>query len=114
MALLVAVNDPTTGQVVRAQLYNHAVLWKDADIVLAHFARYMGKYPVAVGQLNAEHCVGQSFDYSALDLDDTVFFGHSLFVAKYIDYWSCGGIVAIGLALLTRARPALQNTKRHE
>jgi len=82
--LLVAVNDAATGQVVRAQLDDHAILREDADVVLAHFARNMGKHPVAVGQLNSKHCVGQSFDYCAFDLDDTVFFGHCLFVAKNV------------------------------
>jgi hypothetical protein len=62
--------------------------------VLAHLARDVGENAVAVGQLNAEHCVGQSFDYCTFDFDDAVFFGHCLFVAKSIDCWSCG-IVAI-------------------
>ena len=81
-SLLVAVDDAAAGQVVGAQLYDHAVLREDADVVLAHLARDVGEHLVAVGQLNAEHCVGQSFDYCAFDLDDTVFFGHSLFVAN--------------------------------
>jgi hypothetical protein len=87
--LLVAIDDPATGQVVGAQLNDHAVLREDADVVLTHLARNVGKNSVAVGQLNAEHCVGQSFDYSALNLDDTVFFGHGLFVAKSSSCWSC-------------------------
>ena len=57
--------------------------------MLTHFARNVGKNSVAVGQLNAKHCVGQSFDYSAFNLDDTVFFGHGLFVAKSSICWSC-------------------------
>jgi hypothetical protein len=82
LLLLVAVDDPTTGQVVWAQLYDDAVLREDADVVLTHLARNVGKNTVAVGQLNAEHRVRQSFDYCALDLDDTVFVGHSLFVTR--------------------------------
>src|ERR1700710_1461083 len=89
VALLVAVDDPATGQVVWAQLYNHAVLREDSDVVLTHLPRDVGKYSVSVGQLNAKHRVGQSFDHCAFDLDDTVFFGHCLFVA-ISDYWSCG------------------------
>ena len=81
-ALLVAVNDPAAGQIVGAELYDHAVLGEDADVVLAHLAANRGKNAVAVGQLNAEHRVGQSFDNCAFDLNDTVFFGHSLTVAK--------------------------------
>src|ERR1700712_5017895 len=87
-ALLVAVDDAATGQVVWAQFYDHAVLRKDSDVVLTHLPRDVGKYSVSVGQLNAKHCVGQSFDHCAFDLDDTVFFGHCLFVA-ISDYWSC-------------------------
>ena len=87
--LLVAVNDPAAGQIVWAQLNDHAVLWENSDVVLTHLARDVGKNFVAVGQLNAKHCVGKSFDYCALDFDDTVFFGHSLTVAQYIGSWSC-------------------------
>ena len=36
--LFVSVNDSATSQVVGAQLNNHAVLWEDADVVLAHLA----------------------------------------------------------------------------
>jgi hypothetical protein len=61
--LLIAVYDATTGQIVGAQLDDHAVLGEDADVMLAHFARNVGKHSVAVSQLNAKHCVGQSFDY---------------------------------------------------
>jgi hypothetical protein len=88
-ALLVAVNDPAAGQVVWAQFYDHAILRKDSDVVLTHLPRDVGEYSVSVGQLNAKHCVGQSFDHCAFDLDDTVFFGHCLFVA-ISDCWSCG------------------------
>ncbi len=80
--LLVAVDDPAAGQVVRGQLNDHAVLREDADVVLAHLARNMGKHLVTVAQLNAEHRVGQRFDHGSFDLDDTVFFGHSLTVAQ--------------------------------
>ncbi|GAA3581784.1 hypothetical protein GCM10022198_01190 [Klugiella xanthotipulae] len=37
-----------------------------------------------VGELNAEHRVGQSLNYLALDFDDAVFLGHSLTVAKVL------------------------------
>jgi hypothetical protein len=80
--LLVAVDDPAACQIVGAQLYDHAVLGEDADVVLAHLAGDMGKNLVTVRQLDAEHRVGESFDHGSFDLDDTVFFGHSLTVAK--------------------------------
>jgi hypothetical protein len=95
-ALLVAVDDPAAGQVVWAQFYDHAVLRKDSDVVLTHLPRDVGKYSVSVGQLNAKHCVGQSFDHCAFDLDDTVFFGHCLFVA-ISDYWSCVDLCQLAL-----------------
>src|SRR5664279_242423 len=77
--LLVAVDDPAASQVVGAQLHDHAVLGEDADVVLAHLARDMSENLVAVGQLNAEHRVGKSFDNRALNLDDAVLFGHTFF-----------------------------------
>ena len=91
-ALLVAVGDPATGQVVRAQLDDHTVLREDPDVVLSHLARDVSEDLVPVGQLNAEHRVGQSFDHGSFDLDDTVFFGHSLFVAISIDSLVCGDL----------------------
>src|SRR5690606_15630521 len=93
--LLVAVNDPAAGQIVWAELNDHAVLGEDADVVLTHLAANRGKNAVAVGQLNAEHRVGQSFDYCAFDLNDTVFFGHTLTVAQSRSHWSCGWIVVL-------------------
>src|SRR6185437_13976766 len=93
--LLVAVDDTAAGQVVRTQLHDHAVLREDADVVLTHLARDVGKHFVPVGQLNAEHRVGKSFDHGSFDLDDAVFFGHSLTVAKSIDCWSCVWIVVL-------------------
>lgn len=36
--LLVAVDDPAAGQVVRAQFHHYTVLRKDPDVVLTHFA----------------------------------------------------------------------------
>ena len=37
-SLLVAVDDPAAGQIVGAQLHDHAVLGEDADVVLTHLA----------------------------------------------------------------------------
>ncbi|AQA24875.1 hypothetical protein BTZ20_1560 [Rhodococcus sp. MTM3W5.2] len=33
---------------------------------------------MAVLELNAEHCIGQRFDYASLDLDGPVFLSHIL------------------------------------
>lgn len=79
--LLVAVNDSAAGQVVGRQLHNYAVLGEDADVVLAHFARNVCENFVPIAELNAEHRVGQSLEYVALDFDDAVFLGHSLTIA---------------------------------
>jgi hypothetical protein len=38
----------------------------------------MGENLVSVLQLNAEHRIGQGFDHSTLNLDGTVFFGHTV------------------------------------
>src|SRR5450830_710335 len=76
--LLVAVDDPAAGQVVRAQLNDHAVLGEDPDVVLTHLARDVGEHSVAVGQLHAKHRVRQGLDNAAFDLDDTVLLCHIL------------------------------------
>ncbi|MEY4102561.1 MAG: hypothetical protein RIR88_695 [Actinomycetota bacterium] len=47
--LFVAVDDAATGEVVWAQLYDDLVLREDADVVLAHLARNVGKDLVSVG-----------------------------------------------------------------
>ena len=36
--LLVAIDDAATGQVIGAQLHNHAILRENSDVVLAHLA----------------------------------------------------------------------------
>ena len=76
--LLVSVHDAAPGQVVRGELHDDSVLGQDADVVLPHLAADVGENLVSVLQLNAEHCIGQGFDYATLDLDGTVFLGHIL------------------------------------
>src|SRR5690606_20895686 len=78
------------GEVVGAQLYNHAVFRNDADVVLPHLARDRCEDLMPVAELNAEHRVGQRFGYDALDLDDTVFLSHSL-ADTSADWSICGG-----------------------
>jgi len=60
---------------------------------------------VAVGQLNAKHRIGKSFDYCALDLDDTVFFGHN---SLSLMYWL---LVVRGLWQLDTPTKAVLDTK---
>ena len=109
--LLVAVGDAATGQVVGAQLDNNPILRKDPDVVLSHLARDVGEHFVSVGQLNTKHRVGQSFDNCAFDLDDTVFFGHSLFVAKSWVPLVCGGCGAPLPKELQARQESAVNTK---
>src|SRR6478609_1288609 len=86
----VAVDDTAAGEVVGAELHDHAVLGDDADVVLPHLAGDRCKDLVSVAELNAEHRVGQSLGDHALDLDDTVFLSHSLADAS-ADRSICGG-----------------------
>src|SRR5690606_1239201 len=88
--LAVAVDDAAAGEVVGAELHDDAVLRDDADVVLPHLSGDRCEHLVSVRQLNAEHRVGKRFRHSALDLDDTVFLGHSLAYAC-ADRSVCGG-----------------------
>src|SRR4051812_1241549 len=76
--LLVAVDDPTAGQVVGRELHHHAVLRKDADVVLPHLAADVRQDPVTVGELDAEHGVRQRLDHAPLDLDGAFLLRHVL------------------------------------
>src|SRR6185312_13414240 len=77
-SLLVAVDDASAIEVVRAEFHHYAVLREDPDVVLTHLARDSGKDHVSVRQLNAEHRVGKCFRHGAFYLDDTLFLGHIL------------------------------------
>src|SRR5699024_4634423 len=74
----VSEDDPTAGEVIGRQLHHHPVLREDPDVVLPHLATDVGEDLVSVLQLNAEHCVGQGFDHTPLDLDGAVLLGHFL------------------------------------
>src|SRR4051794_2507986 len=78
MCLLVAVDDPTSGEVVRRELHHHAVLGEDPDVVLAHLAADVGENLVPVAQLDAEHGIRQGLHNGALDLDHAFFLRHVL------------------------------------
>ena len=51
---LMAVHDPPTGQIVGRHFNPHPVAKQDADVILAHLARKISQYFVAVIQLNFE------------------------------------------------------------
>src|SRR5688572_16135432 len=76
--LLVAVDDTTTREVVRAQLHHYPVLRENPDVVLTHFSRDVCQNDVLVGELNTKHRVGQRLSHYALDLYDPVLLGHIL------------------------------------
>src|SRR4051812_5960471 len=76
--LLVAVDDASSGQVVRRELDHHAVLGEDPDVVLTHLAADVREDPVPVLQLHAKHRVGERLDDPALDLDGPVLLRHVL------------------------------------
>src|SRR3954451_24352591 len=78
LSLLVPVDDPTAGEVVRRELDDDPVLGKDPDVVLSHLAADVGEDLVAVAQLDPEHRVRESFDNCALDLDHAFFLRHVL------------------------------------
>src|SRR5690349_9865062 len=79
--LAVAVDDAAAGEVVGAELHDHAVFGDDADVVLPHLAGDRGEDLVPVAQLHAEHRVGQRLGDHAFDLDDAVFLRHTLAIA---------------------------------
>src|SRR3954454_8072900 len=76
--LLVPVDDPTAGQVVRRELDHDPVLGEDADVVLPHLAADVGEDLVPVAQLDPEHRVRERLDDGAFDLDHAFFLRHVL------------------------------------
>src|SRR5579862_2750281 len=78
LALLVPVHDPAAGQVVGAELHDHAVVGQDPDVVHPHLPADMGENLVPVVQLHAEEGIRERLDNRAFDLDGAVFFGHVL------------------------------------
>src|SRR6188768_1190558 len=76
--LIVAVDDPTPGEVVRRELHHDPVLGEDPDVVLSHLAADVGENLVPVAQLHAEHRVREGLHDGALDLDHAFFLRHVL------------------------------------
>jgi len=66
---LVAVNDAPTSQIIGRELNANPIAQEDADIVLAHPARDVGQYPMAIVELNTELRIGECLDDRALYLD---------------------------------------------
>src|SRR5689334_8124873 len=122
--LLVAVDDPATGQVVGGQLHHHAVLGEDPDVVLAHLAADVGEDLVPVAELHSEHRVGEGLHDGALVLDHAFFLRHVLRNLSLIGCLPAGpgtapvrsGWTSCGCcALLIRgARRSLEDSERSE
>ena len=68
------VSDPSSAQVVGAQIHLHPVSGQYPDVVHPHFARDVRQHVVPVLQLDPELRVGQRLGYGAFNLYD-VFFG---------------------------------------
>src|SRR5215472_8414808 len=73
---LIAIDDPSSRQVVRRQLHRYLVSRQDADEVLAHLARDVSQHPVLVLQLHSEHGVRQRLDHRCHNLN-CLFLGHT-------------------------------------
>src|SRR5579862_3125591 len=84
LALLVPVHDPAAGQVVGAELHDHAVVGQDPDVVHPHLPADMGENLVPVVQLHAEEGIRERLDNRAFDLNGAVFFGHVLRASFYL------------------------------
>src|SRR6478609_2656372 len=73
VALLVAVRDPTPGEVVGGELHLHLVAGEDADVVHAHLPGDVRQHLVAVLQLHPEHGVREGLEDRAFEHDGVVF-----------------------------------------
>ena len=71
-ALLVAVRDTATGQVIGSELDLHLVSWEDPDVVHPHLSGDMGEDFVSVLELDAEHRVGKWFNHGSLNEDRVI------------------------------------------
>lgn len=81
MGLSLAINDTTLGQIIRGECNTHGVTRNNPDIMLAHFARKMGKDNVLVLQFHTEHSIRKCFANDAFNFN-CFFFGHKS--SKYL------------------------------
>src|SRR6478735_8781990 len=102
--LLVAVDDPTSREVVRRELHHHAVLGEDPDVVLAHLAADVGENLVPVAQLDAEHGIRQGLHDRALDLDHAFFLRHVLHNLS-VGCLPCGPGTSTAVAVVDLVQP---------
>jgi len=69
-----AEGDAALGEVVGRHFYGDAVAFKDADLVLAHFARAVAQDDVPVVELDAEHGVREQLRHDAVKAHKVFFF----------------------------------------
>jgi hypothetical protein len=75
-ALLVAVSDPASGEIVRRKLNDHLVTRKDSDVVHAHLTRDMRQHLVPILKLHTKHRVGKGLYYRSFELNGIVALRH--------------------------------------
>lgn len=68
-----SIRDAPFTQIVRSQLNLDLISGQNSDVILAHFARNVGRYYVAVFQLNTEHGVWQGINNLAIHFNMIVF-----------------------------------------
>src|SRR5271165_3735278 len=85
VCLLVPVHDPPATEVVGTELYDHAVVRQDADVVHPHFPADVSENLVPVVQLHPEEGIRERLDNRALNLNGAVFLGHVLRASLYGD-----------------------------
>src|SRR5690625_858723 len=93
---LVAVDDAAPVEVVGAELDDHAVLGKDADVVLAHLPGDVREHLVPVVELDPEARIRKRLRDRSLDLDHAVLLRHASPIsrpggpaAEFRILWSC-------------------------
>lgn len=72
--LPMAIGDPALREVVGGHFEPHPITGQYPDVILAHFARDVGKDHVVIVEFYAEHRVWQRLEYRALDFKGLFFF----------------------------------------
>src|SRR6185312_7467815 len=73
LPLLIAIDDPATGQVVGRKLHGDLIASQDTDKIFAHLAGDVRQNTVLVLQLDAEHGVWQRLNDRGHDFDGILF-----------------------------------------
>src|SRR5437762_60690 len=76
--------DPATGEVVRAHLYEHPVIRQDLDVVLPYLPADVREHLVPILELHPEGGVAQALDDGALELDAACCSSHILALLRSV------------------------------